>query len=169
MNRILKSCVLAVLLLPGIALAQAKIAVLNPELSIINTDEAQKKLQELRNEASVAANLKELETMQKEFKAATEQFQKDRGIMGEQEQQAKIRQFQEKQQDMEYLARKLQTAEQEKLQEIVNEMRPKFEQAVKEIIQAEGIDLLLDRKAALHVQSAYSITSKVTDKINQIK
>lgn len=168
-NQIKPLLVLLALLVPSFALAEMNVAVLNPQLAIIETDEAQNKLKELRDQPSFSQNVKELQNLQKEFKQIAEQFQKDEAVMGQEERQSKIKQIQEKQQDIEYLGRKLQIAEQEMLQKMAEEMQPKFRQAVTEIIKSEGIDLLLDRKSVLHADSAYSITSKVTDKMNQIK
>jgi outer membrane protein len=38
---------------------------------------------------------------------------------------------------------------------------------LREIIAAEGIGLLLQRASVIHADAGYSITAKVTDKLNQ--
>ena len=37
-----------------------------------------------------------------------------------------------------------------------------------EIIEKDGIDLLLQRQAVIHAEPTYSITAQVTDKLNQL-
>ena len=39
---------------------------------------------------------------------------------------------------------------------------------LREIITSEGIGLLLQRGAVIHADASYSITAKVTDKLNQM-
>ena len=47
-------------------------------------------------------------------------------------------------------------------------MGPKVQEVLREIIDAEGIGLLLQRGAVIHADASYSITAKVTDKLNQL-
>jgi outer membrane protein len=46
-------------------------------------------------------------------------------------------------------------------------MAPKVQEVLREIIAAEGIGLLLQRASVIHADAGYSITAKVTDKLNQ--
>ena len=170
MNNRIKALILSiVMLMPALASAEGKIAVLSAQQAIINTDEAQERLKALRKDSSYAENLKQLEALKKGHDEAVAQLQKDLAIMSPEQKQAEGKKIQEKRADIEHVARKLQAAEQELLQAIAQEMAPKLQKAVAEIIKTEGIGLLIDRKAAMHVDNSYSITAKVTDKLNQSK
>lgn len=151
------------------ATAEGKIAVLNAQQAIINTEVAQNRLKALRNEKSYADNRKQLDALGKSFQEAVEQIQKDAAVMSAEQKQAEGKKIQEKRADIEHVQRKLQTAEQELLQSVAQEMAPKLQQAVTELIASEGIGLLLNQQAAMHADSSFNITAKVTDKLNQMK
>lgn len=153
----------------SLASAEGKIAVLNIQEAILNTEVAQGRLQALRAEAEYAENRKQLEALGKEHDAAAQQLQKDLAVMSNDQKAAATKKLQEKRADIEHVARKLQAAEQELGQALIQELAPKLQQVVTELIKTEGIGLLIDRKAALHADSSFSITAKVTDKLNQMK
>lgn len=170
MKKIVKISLLAVALIASFsAYAEGKIAVLNAQQAIINTEVAQARLKTLREEASYAANRKQLEELGKSFQETRAQLQKDAAVMSAEQQQAEAQKLQEKRADIEHVQRKLQTAEQQLLQAVAQEMAPKLQKAVTELIEVEGIGLLLNQQSAMHVDSAFSITAKVTDKLNQMK
>ena len=50
---------------------------------------------------------------------------------------------------------------------LLQEMAPKVQEVLREIIAAEGIGLLLQRSSVIHADAGYSVTAKVTDKLNQ--
>lgn len=158
-----------ILFLPLFAQAEGKIAVLDAQQAILNTDEAQKKLKEFREQPSIAENVKEIEKLQKEFKAAVEDFQKNSAVMSAAQKEEERKKITEKQSDIEHVARKLKASEQEMGQMLLQEFSPKLNEAVSAIIKSEGIGLLLNRQAVMHLDSSFSITAKVTDKLNQAK
>jgi outer membrane protein len=47
-------------------------------------------------------------------------------------------------------------------------MSPKVQEVLRELIATEGIGLLLQRNSVIHADAGYSITAKVTDKLNQM-
>ena len=63
--------------------------------------------------------------------------------------------------------RKLQQSEQALGQELLQEMTPMVQAVLRDLIQSEGIGLLIQRNVVIHADNGYSITSKVTDKLNQ--
>lgn len=170
MNKLIKLALLAVALCASIAAnAQGKIAVLNAQQAIMNTELAQARLKALREESSYAENRKQLEALGKSYQDTLAQLQKDAAVMSAEQRQSEAKNIQEKRTDIEFVQRKLQTAEQQLLQAVAQEMTPKLQKAVSELIAAEGIGLLLDQQAAMHVDSSFSITAKITDKLNQTK
>jgi outer membrane protein len=169
-NKLIKFTLLAVTLCASMAAtAEGKIAVLNAQQAIINTELAQNRLKALRNEAGYADNRKELDELGKSYQDTVAQIQKDAAVMSNEQKQAEAKKIQEKRADIEHVQRKLQTAEQELLQAVAQEMAPKLQQVVSELIASEGIGLLLNQQAAMHADSSFSITAKVTDKLNQLK
>ena len=61
-----------------------------------------------------------------------------------------------------------QQAEQLAGQTLLQELSPKVQEVLRELIATEGIGLLLQRASVIHADAGYSITAKVTDKLNQL-
>lgn len=72
-----------------------------------------------------------------------------------------------KQADLEHVTGKLQQAEQQAGQAILRQMSGEVQEILRDLIQSEGIGLLLQRQAVIHADPGYSITAKVTDRLNQ--
>lgn len=148
-------------------LAQGKIAVLDVQSAILNTDVAQQRLKELRDEKDFKANLKELENLQKEHNELVKKLKKDSAVMSQEQMQEQTQKISEKRSDIEHVGKKLKAAEQQVVQTVAQEVSPKLQEVVTEMIKEDNIGLIIDAKAALHVTNEYSITDKVTDKLNQ--
>jgi outer membrane protein len=149
--------------------AEGKIAVLNAQQAIINTEVAQQRLKELREQTTYAENRKQLETLGKSYQDTVAQLQKDAAVMGPEQKQAEAKKLQEKRADIEHVQRKLQAAEQELLQAVAQEIAPNLEKVVTELLKSEGIGLLINQQAVMHADAGFNITAKVTDKLNQMK
>jgi outer membrane protein len=158
-----------VIALPSLGWAADKIAVVDLQEAILQTDVAQKRLQEVRGQKDYKADKAEFDRLKKEFDDMVKKFQKDAAVMS-QEQQATARQkLASKQADLEHVTGKLQQAEQSAGQALLQELAPKVQDVLRELISSEGIGLLLQRGAVIHADASYSITAKVTDKLNQMK
>ena len=158
---------LTLALLPSLAAAQGRIAVVNLEEAILQTDEAQQRLNGLRETEDYKADKAELDRLQEEREKLIKEVQNDIAVMSAEQQQAARKRLASKNADLEHVLRKLQQAEQALGQELLAEMTPKVQAVLRELIQSEGIGLLIQRNAVIHADNGYSITAKVTDKLNQ--
>jgi outer membrane protein len=70
------------------------------------------------------------------------------------------------QEDLDHVTTKLQQAEQLAGQALLQEMAPKVQEVLREIIEKDGIGLLLQRSAVIHADDSYSLNPQVTDKLN---
>jgi outer membrane protein len=61
----------------------------------------------------------------------------------------------------------MQQAEQNVARGILQEMAPKAQEALRDIIKADSIGLLLQGNAVIHAEDSYIITAKLTDKLNK--
>ena len=93
--------------------------------------------------------------------------QQQRNQQGQQGQQQEGRKDQQSPQQNP-VQQKLQQAEQQAGQGLLQELSPKVQQVLRDLIKAEGIGLLLQQQAVIHADAGYSITAKVTDKLNQM-
>ena len=158
---------LVLVLIPMVASAQGRIAVVNLEEAMLQTDEAQQRLSGMREGSDYAADKAELDRLQTEREAMIKELQNDMAVMSAEQQQAARKRVANKNADLEHVLRKLQQAEQELGQLLLSEMTPKVQAVLRDLIQSEGIGLLIQRSAVIHADNGYSITAKVTDKLNQ--
>jgi len=149
------------------AAVQGKIAVLDPQLAIISTDEAQKRLKSLDAQPDFDANKKSLDKMKKEYEDMVKTLQKDVATLSPEQKEAQGKKLEGKRSDMEFVARKLQASQQDLLQNLMQEMEPKFKKVVSDLIKSDNIGLLLDARAVMHVDNSFNITSKVTEQLNK--
>ena len=158
---------LVLVLLPVAASAQGRIAVVNLEEAMLQTDEAQERISSLRETEDYAADKAELDRLQTEREDLVKELQNDLAVMSAEQQQAARKRLANKNADLEHVLRKLQQAEQELGQQLLAEMTPKVQAVLRDLIQSEGIGLLIQRSAVIHADNGYSVTAKVTDKLNQ--
>lgn len=161
------SVVLFALVLPTIGWAQGKIAVVDLQEAILQTDQAQKRLSQVREQDDYKSDKAEFDKLKKEFDGLVKDFQKDAAVLSQEQQLAARKKLASKQADLEHVTGKLQQAEQGAGQALLQEMAPKVQEVLREIIAAEGIGLLLQRSSVIHADAGYSLTAKVTDKLNQ--
>lgn len=162
------SLAVLVLALPGMSWAQGKIAVVDLQEAILQTDHAQKKLAEVRNQDDYKSDKAEFDRLKKEFDDLVKKFQKDAAVMSQEQQLAARKKLASKQADLEHVTGKLQQTEQAAGQALLQEMAPNVQEVLRELIATEGIGLLLQRASVIHADAGYSITAKVTDKLNQM-
>ena len=169
MSRLFKVALTVLALsLPTLGWAQGKIAVVDLQEAILQTDLAQKRLSEVREQADYKSDKAEYDRLKTEFDKLVKKFQKDAAVMSQEQQLAARQKLSSKQADLEHVTGKLQKAEQTAGQTLLQEMAPKVQEVLRELIAAEGIGLLLQRTAVIHADAGYSITTKVTDKLNQL-
>jgi len=151
----------------GLVNAQGKIAVLDLQQAILGTEEAKAQIEKLQKTKEYGDNKKDAEKLRKEYENLVEQFNKDREVMSQEQQEEQAKRINSLKDDFEHVAKKLQQSELEVMQRVFQQMAPRAKQVVADLIKVEGIGLLLDAKAALHADVGYSINAKVTDKLNQ--
>lgn len=148
--------------------AEEKIAVVDVQGAILQTDYAQQRLGEVRDQADYKKNKEEYDRLKTEGEALLKTFQKDAAVMSQEQKVAAQNKLTSMQEDLEHVTGKLQQAEQTVGQALLQEMAPKVQEVLREIIEQDGIGLLLQRNAVIHAEPGYSITATVTDKLNQL-
>lgn len=147
--------------------AQGKVAVLDAVGAVMRTDEAQKRLKALRAQPAYDANSKERDKLIKEYQDMVQQLQKDMAVMSADQRQVQGKKIEDKRSDIEHVERKIQEAEQGLLQNLMQDLGGKLQKVVTDLIKSEGVGLLLDRKAAIHVDNSFDLSPKVTEQLNK--
>jgi outer membrane protein len=161
------ACVLS--MVSGISLAQGRVAVLNLEEAIFNTEEAKTQFNALRQTPEYLGNKKDAEGLKKTYEDLAQQFNKNREVMSAEQEAEQARKIKDVGTDLEFVVKKLQQAERDVAQRVMREMMPRANTVVMDLVKSEGIGLLLNAQAALYADAGYNLNAKVTEKLNQTK
>jgi len=172
MNYVLTS--LLVVLLPSAALAEepvSKVAVVDIQRAVLQTEQAQKSLEDLKNQADFKTNMKELEDLEKSYQDMVAAYQKDRAVMSAEKRDAEERSILDKQQDLKYVASKLQQTQKEFIEKTYEARAADTQKVLEGLIKEQNIGLLLrsDARAVMHADASYDISDQVTERLNAIK
>jgi outer membrane protein len=156
------------LLLPVLASAQGRIAVVDLQAAILQTDYAQERLAQLEDNEDFKADKANFEALRAERDQLVESYQRDEAAMSDDQKAAARQRVSSKQADLEYVAQKLQASQQQNAQLVFQELAQAARAVLGQIIETDQIGLLLQQQNVIHADLGYSITAKVTDKLNQL-
>jgi len=156
---------LSTLLLSGAAYAEMKIVVLDSVRAILESEDA-KVLAEAANK-EMEAEQTELRTLVEEMQALNAKLQKDGDVMSDAEKRDIQKDIEDMQIEAQFDQQKLQKRVQDKRQEILQKLAPKFDAVLKNIIAVEQIDLIMAPNALQYANSKHDITPKVTEQLNE--
>ena len=171
MKKIASSFIFAALMLAaGSIHAQAdsgslKIAVLNMAEALMNSEVARGVEQELQ--AETKEDQDKLRNLATQGTTLQERLQKDGEVMSETEQRRIVGEIQEIQNQYQFLLQKIQTLSQERQQQFQQTYAPNLVQAISEVVEEEGLDLVIRAEMALYFDNPLDITARVTEKLNQ--
>jgi outer membrane protein len=147
------------------AQAEMKIVVLDSVRAILESDEA-KILAEAANK-EMEAEQSQLRGMAEKMQALNGKLQTDGEVMSNTEKRKAQKDIEDMQIDLQFRGQKLQKEVQDKRQEILQELAPKFDKVLKDIISVDQIDLIMAPNALQYANSKHDITRRVTEKLNE--
>lgn len=153
------------LLAAGSAAAEMKIAVLDTQRALVESQEAQQLLKRAQEELQSEEN--EVKALGEEIVALQEQLQKDAEVLSPGEQRKRQKELEDKQLDYQFLVNKLQKEVNDRRQELLQQMVPKIDAVLKDLIELEGYDLIMERSSLRYANSKHDITRRVTEKLNE--
>jgi outer membrane protein len=167
LKKYLSSKLLLVLLLLGAngAAAELKIAVLDTQRALLESEEARQLLQTAQSELEKEET--EVKNLGEEIVALQEQMQKDAEVLSQGEQRKRQKEIEDKRIDYEFLVNKLQKEVNDRRQELLQQMVPKIDAVLKDLIELEGYDLIMERANLRYANSKHDITRRVTEKLNE--
>ena len=152
--------------------AEGKIAVVNMEMAMLNTNVIKAKEQELQADPTFKKNIQEVQIIKNDYLKLVEKYKKESVTMSASQKQQLEEEIKNKQSDGEYIAGKLKDAQETAIKPLLIQMQPQAQTVIKEIITSEGIGLLLSasmqNQTVIYADTSYDITSKVTDKLNNL-
>jgi outer membrane protein len=165
LNKLVSTAVVAILFTAPVVSAEMNIVVLDPVRAILESEEA-KVLAEAAN--------KEMQPEQEELRAAAEEMQalqaklqKDGEVMSDSERRKAIKDLESMQADIQFGSQKLQKEAQDRRQEILQALAPKYEKVLSDLIQIDQIDLILSPNQLQYANAKHDISRRVTEKLNE--
>ena len=153
------------MLAAGSAAAELKIAVLDTQRALLESEEAQALLQKAQQE--LQAEQDQLQALNDEIVELQKKLQTDGEVMSPTEQRKLQKEIENKQIDLQFLSNKLQKEVNDRRQELLQQIVPKIDVVLKDLIELEGYDMIIERANLRYVNSKHDITRRVTEKLNE--
>ena len=164
-NKLLGALTVVLLMASSAVSAEMKIVVLDPVRAILESDEAKVLIEAANKE--MEPEVEELRVAAEEFQSLQAKLQKDGEVMSESERRKAIKDLEDMQTDLQFGNQKLQKQTQDKRQEIIQTMAPKYEKVLNDLIQIDQIDLILSPNQLQYTNAKHDISRRVTEKLNE--
>jgi outer membrane protein len=166
MKRLMTLFAAATLLLTAqVQAASGRLAVLDVQQALLSSDAAASFRQELQQE--FADEQQQLVDLEKQARALREKMQKNAGLSSEEEMQQLRMQFQKAFGEFQRRGQELQQQRAQREQAFLNEMRPRLDEIIRNLIKQQEIDLVLNKQAAIYANPELDITGRVVELLNQ--
>ena len=147
------------------AAAQLKIAVLDRELAIQQSEEYKSFLGALQ--AEFADEQAELTTLQADIAALQKRITDESDVMSELERRNVSKEIENKNLDFDFKGKKFQKDTYDRNIEFFQGTMPKLQAVVADLIEIERYDFVFERRPLIYANTKHDITAKVTEKLNE--
>ncbi len=167
MKNVFKFYLLAFLFTSAPVFAIEGVAVIDMRTAVLTTQAAVDAFKALEEEADYSSNLEEAQAIQAERQAIAEKLQKDLETLSQQEINQMQKDIQDKGKDLEFLAGKIQQAQEETAQAVFASTGAAMQKIIGELIQAKQIKVLLQKNdSLLFSDPALDLTDDVTSMLD---
>ena len=167
MKNLLKLNLFAALFLSVPAFAVDGMAVIDMRTAVLATQSAADAFKALEEDADYASNLEEAQSLQAERQAIAEKLQKELETLSQEQIARMQKDIQDKGKDLEFLAGKIQQAQEETAQRVFAENGAAMQKIIGELIQAKQIKVLLQKnETILFSDPALDLTDDVTSMLD---
>ena len=167
MKNVFKFNLFLVLILSVPVFAVDGMAVIDMRTAVLSTQAAADAFKALEEDADYASNLEEAQSLQAERQSIAENLQKDLETLSQSEIAQMQKDIQDKGKDLEFLAGKIQQAQEETAQRIFAENGQAMQKIIGELIQAKQIKVLLQKNDnILFSDPALDLTDDVTSMLD---
>ena len=163
-NKSIKWLLPATLLLSLGSQAELKVAIINAEQAIVQSEEGKAKIEAI--EAALEADQLKIQSLSDQIKALQERLAKDADVISDGEKQKLQKEIEDINIDAQFEIQKYQKKGNELQQDLMREMTPKLQAVLQDLIEVEGYDLVMPRAGLLYTNAKHNITRKVTEKLN---
>lgn len=166
-SRLLKIlCVFALALVGVNSYGQLKIAVVNATAAVFESEEAKEEMSVI--EAELRPEQERLQALQDEIGELENRAQTDSEIMSEVEKSELKSDIDDKTLDLNFNVERFQRRVNDERNKIMNQLGPKFNAVLQDLIDIEGYDLVFNwnPQITIYVNPKHDITRKVTEMLN---
>ena len=167
MKNITKFYLLALILIASPIFAMDGVAVIDMRTAVLSTQSAADAFKALEEDPDYSANLEEAKSLQADRQTIAEKLQKDLETLSQEEIAQMQKDIQDKGKDLEFLAGKIQQAQEETAQKIFADSGAAMQKIISELITAKQIKVLLAKnETMLFSDPALDLTDDVTSMLD---
>lgn len=167
MRKLTQLVLLTAALISGPVFAEMKIAVLNYQMALLESDAAKKYAVDA--EKKFGPQLSKLRKLEDDAERIQNRLIKD----GERMQQAELErlelEFKQKARDFQMQSKDLNEAKALADRDMLEQLKPKLDKAVEEVLKSGNYDIVLERGAVVDVKPQFDITLRVIERMNQLR
>lgn len=167
MRKLTQLVLLTAALISGPAFAEMKIAVLDYQMALLESDAAKKYA--VGTEKKFGPQLTKLRNLENDAKRIQDRLMKD----GERMQQAELErlelEFKQKARDFQTQSKDLNEAKALADRDMLEQLKPKLDKAVETVLKSGNYDIVLEAGAVVDVKPQYDITLRVIERMNQLR
>ena len=167
MRNVLKVALLSTLVMSGSAWADIKIAVLDYQRALLDSDAAKKYAVDA--EKKFAPQLYKLKALETDAKRLQDRLRKDGEKMKQAEYERLELELKQKARDFQLLSQELNEAKATSDNDVLQTIKPKLDKAVEEVLKSGNYDLVIDRDAVIDVKPQLDVTLRVIERMNQMR
>lgn len=157
----------AAALLATPALAEMKIAVLNYQMALLESDAAKRYTAD--SEKKFGPQLDKLKKLEEDAKRIQERLMKGGDKMQQAEQERLELELKQKARDFQFQSKELNDVKSTADREMLKQLKPKLDKAVEEVIKKGDFDLVVEGSTVVNVKPQFDITRQVIERMNQMR
>ena len=147
--------------------AEDKIAILDVQQAMFASDYAQARVKQSLESADFVALKAKAEGSAADLQAMSKEVEAKRLTWSAEQAESHQKKMSYAKADYDLAVQKIQGEQKQLQQKILQDLSPTFQQALTEVIQEEGITLLLRAESVLSASAENNLTAKVVDRLNQ--
>lgn len=167
MKNIIKIYFLTLIFVAVPAFAMDGVAVIDMRTAVLSTQSAADAFKALEEDPDYSANLEEAKSLQADRQTIAEKLQKELETLSQEQIAQMQKDIQDKGKDLEFLAGKIQQAQEETAQQVFTSSGPEMQKIIGELIAAKQIKVLLAKnETMLFSDPALDLTDDVTSMLD---
>lgn len=165
MRKFFRFALIAAAVVATPAFAEMKIAVLNYQMALLESDAAKKYAVDA--EKKFGPQLNKLKALEGDAKNIQSRLAAEGDKMKDSERDRLESDFKQKARDFQFQSKELNEAKAAADRDMLKQLKPKLDKAVEEVLKKGNYDIVIERGAVVDAKPQYDITRDVIERMNQ--